>query len=162
MLVVVALSTTADDTIYLTSLFIEGSKIWIVILGELIGFAILVSVSLLISHSLPHLHLLGLIPISIGLYKLRGQDKAGKGQSRKSSSLISVILLNLSSGGNNMAIFIPLFSKEDPWPFILTCYLFILLWLCLSKVIANQSFLNHLYKITPYLYIGIGLKIMLF
>ena len=156
----VALITTMDDTIYLSSFYLEGTDRYKVVIGELLGFTTLVLISLLVSTSLSHLHLLGLIPISIGVIKLRGVDEDTEVDTGD-NSILSVYLMNVCNGGNNLAVFIPLFNKVDPAPVILTCYLFILIWLQVSEYIASVKFIKkYLYKLSPILYIGIGLKIL--
>lgn len=156
----VALVTTMDDTIYLSSFYLEGTDRYKVVIGEILGFTTLVLVSLLISSSLPHLHLLGLIPIFIGISKLKEAD-GEEGVNTGNGSIMSVYLMNVCNGGNNLAVFIPLFNRVDPAPVILTCYLFILIWLQMSEYIASVRFIKrYLYKLSPILYIGIGLKIL--
>lgn len=155
----VAIAATSDDLIYLSAFYIEGTRNYKVITGELLGFTSLALISLLISGSLPHLHLLGLLPVCMGVTKLIGLDEAGK--TNRGSSLISVYLTNLSCGANNLALFIPLFATTNPIPILISCYLCIGLWLYLSKKVGNSKLKNYLYKVSPFIYIGVGLKVLL-
>lgn len=139
-----AVATTFDDNIYLTGFFSEVNRNFRpkhVVVGELIGFSALVSVSLvgfflgLVVDS-TWIGLLGILPILIGLRNLWNLKNASendkslkpkknrkyKGFDSQKLSLWDVIrdrqtysvsTVTISNGGNNLGIYIPLFASSS-------------------------------------------------
>ena len=137
------LATTFDDNIYLTAFFGKVNRSFLprhVVIGELIGFSILLSISLIgiwIGLALPQqtIGLMGILPILIGLRALLDQwlgdtpsdqlISAKKyanltGFESRKPSLIAVLadrqtyrvsMVTISNGGNNLSIYIPLFAS---------------------------------------------------
>lgn len=137
------LATTFDDNIYLTGFFGEVNRTFQprhVIAGELIGFSVLILISLLgywIGLAIPKqtIGLLGILPIGIGclsLLRLRhGTDRRDqeisasrfrdlRGFESRQPSLIGILadrqtykvsMVTISNGSNNLSIYIPLFAS---------------------------------------------------
>jgi cadmium resistance protein CadD (predicted permease) len=102
-------------------------------LGQVIGFALLVAVAaaaaaLLFEFSAAVVGLLGLVPLALGLRGLvglarspaAGEDEAGTGRGRRlrplrpeqravGRSLTAAALVTIAAGGDNLAVYIPLF-----------------------------------------------------
>ncbi|GFE67527.1 cadmium resistance transporter [Chroococcus sp. FPU101] len=139
-----ALATTFDDNIYLTAFFSEVNRTFRpkhVAVGELLGFTVLVLVSLvgfvlgLVVDS-TWIGLLGILPILIGLRNLinlnRNESDQDKSVNRKRNSkyrgfesqkrslwdvirdpqTYRVSAVTISNGGNNLGIYIPLFASS--------------------------------------------------
>ncbi|MDZ8262242.1 cadmium resistance transporter [Nostoc sp. ChiQUE01b] len=140
-----AVATTFDDNIYLTAFFSEVNRTFRpqhVVVGEIIGFTALVTVSFLgflLGLAIPSTWtgLLGILPILIGLNNLfnlnkddSDEDKSAnlkrnskfKGFDSRKRSLWDVIrdpqtyrvsAVTISNGGNNLGIYIPLFASSS-------------------------------------------------
>jgi len=101
--------------------------------GQIIGFVVLVAVAaaaaaLLFEFSTAVVGLLGLVPLAIGLHGLLGVARAGRGEEAEAPptggterrrqrpeqravgrSLTAAALVTLAAGGDNLAVYIPLF-----------------------------------------------------
>ncbi|MEH1948710.1 MAG: cadmium resistance transporter [Nostoc sp.] len=140
-----AVATTFDDNIYLTAFFSEVNRTFRpqhVVVGEIIGFTALVTVSFIgffLGLAIPSTWtgLLGILPILIGLNNLfnlnkddSAEDKSAnlkrnskfKGFDSRKRSLWDVIRdrqtyrvssVTISNGGNNLGIYIPLFATSS-------------------------------------------------
>ncbi|MBN3944234.1 MAG: cadmium resistance transporter [Nostoc sp.] len=140
-----AVATTFDDNIYLTAFFSEVNRTFRpqhVVVGEIIGFTALVTVSFLgflLGLAIPStwIGLLGILPILIGLNNLfnlnkdnSDEDKSAnlkrnskfKGFDSRKRSLWDIIrdpqtyrvsAVTISNGGNNLGIYIPLFASSS-------------------------------------------------
>lgn len=141
----VALATTFDDNIYLTGFFSEVNRTFRpqhIVVGELIGFTVLLSISLIgffvgLVIDSTWIGLLGILPILIGinnLLHLNQDDSANdrsanlkinakhRGFESRKRSLWEVIrdrqtykvsAVTISNGGNNLGIYIPLFATSS-------------------------------------------------
>ena len=158
----VALATTFDDNIYLTSFFGRVSRTFRprhVVVGEFLGLTILISISLVgyfvgMIVSDMWVGLLGVLPIMIGIHQLMNKEDDENsdvieevekvhtevGRPRIKQSLWSTIrdpkthrvtAVHVSNGGNNVAVYIPLFASSSlpSLGVILTmCYMTIGFW----------------------------------
>lgn len=138
-------ATTFDDNIYLTAFFSEVNRTFRpkhVVVGEILGFTVLVIVSLLgfilgLVISSTWIGLLGILPILIGFNNLlnlnkddSAQDKSAnlkrnfklRGFDSQNRTLWDVIrdpqtyrvsAVTISNGGNNLGIYIPLFASSS-------------------------------------------------
>jgi cadmium resistance protein CadD (predicted permease) len=149
----VAMATTFDDNIYLTGFFSETNRHFLpihVVVGELVGFTVLISTSFaasrLLAETVPATIIgwLGLLPILIGIVNLvqvlqpsAMRDLATlptletqtEGFSSKRPRLTTVLrqhqtykvsAVTISNGGNNLSIYIPLMATSGAGPALLT------------------------------------------
>jgi cadmium resistance protein CadD (predicted permease) len=86
--------------------------------GQLVGFTILVAVAAgtavaLFEFSTRIIGLLGLVPLAIGLRGLVGlrhaQGRSDPAKRAVGSGVIAAVLISIASGGDNLAVYIPLF-----------------------------------------------------
>ncbi|MDZ7959574.1 MAG: cadmium resistance transporter [Aulosira sp. DedQUE10] len=160
-----AIATTFDDNIYLTAFFGKVNHAFRpkhIVLGEFIGFTILVIASLpgfLGGLVLPEawVGLLGILPITIGISNLMSREDEGDtvqavsldfGHSVKSKrqkkSLWATIrdpqtyrvsAVTIANGGNNIGIYVPLFASSSLpsiGVILSICYLTVGVWCFLS------------------------------
>jgi len=160
-----AIATTFDDNIYLTAFFGKVNHVFRpkhVILGEFIGFTVLVIASLpgfLGGLVLPEawIGLLGILPIAIGISNLMSREDqeetvqavsldfghAVESKRQKKSLLATlrdrqtyrVSAVAIANGGNNIGIYVPLFATTNlPSLSVIlcVCYLTVGLWCFLS------------------------------
>lgn len=196
----VALATTFDDNIYLTSFFGRVSRTFRprhVVVGEFLGLTILISVSLVgffagMIVSDMWVGLLGVLPIMIGIHQLMSKEDDDEsndvieevekvhtevGRPRIKQSLWSTIrdpkthrvtAVHVSNGGNNVAVYIPLFASSSlpSLGVILTmCYMTIGFWCFCSYNLTRFPGISVLIarygrKIAPFVLIYLGFSII--
>ncbi|MFZ4639953.1 MAG: cadmium resistance transporter [Nodosilinea sp.] len=169
-----------------------------VILGELIGFTGLVMISLIgfvaglvVDHA--WVGLLGFLPLAIGINTLISNETDDQEQTPditvanpshrpyrqvRSRSLVhtfkdpqtyKVSAVTLANGGNNLAIYIPLFASTSLPRLSLilaTCYGAIALWLSLSYHLTRQPMLavimaRYVRRAFPFVLIWLGTNILI-
>jgi cadmium resistance protein CadD (predicted permease) len=197
----VALATTFDDNIYLTSFFGRVSRTFRprhVVVGEFLGLTILISISLVgffvgMIVSDMWVGLLGVLPIMIGIHQLMSKEDDDEsndvieevekvhtevGRPRIKQSLWStlrdpkthrVTAVHVSNGGNNVAVYIPLFASSTlpSLGVILTmCYMTIGFWCFCSYNLTRFPGISVLIarygrKIAPFVLIYLGLSIII-
>ena len=122
--------TNLDDLLVITAFFyqaeVEGRARWPVVLGQYVGIGALASFSLVgtLAHgTVPGrwIGVLGLLPIALGVrdwLRLRRRQPArpeaaiGKAVSW-ASSVVSVAVVTVSNGGDNVALYVPLFASTQ-------------------------------------------------
>jgi cadmium resistance protein CadD (predicted permease) len=197
----VALATTFDDNIYLTSFFGRVSRTFRprhVVVGEFLGLTILISISLVgffvgMIVSDMWVGLLGVLPIMIGIHQLMSKEDDDEsndvieevekvhtevGRPRIKQSLWSTIrdpkthrvtAVHVSNGGNNVAVYIPLFASSSlpSLGVILTmCYMTIGFWCFCSYNLTRFPGISVLIarygrKIAPFVLIYLGFSIII-
>jgi cadmium resistance protein CadD (predicted permease) len=196
----VALATTFDDNIYLTSFFGRVSRTFRprhVVVGEFLGLTILISISLVgyfvgMIVSDMWVGLLGVLPIMIGIHQLMNKEDDENsdvieevekvhtevGRPRIKQSLWSTIrdpkthrvtAVHVSNGGNNVAVYIPLFASSSlpSLGVILTmCYMTIGFWCFCSYNLTRFPGISVLIarygrKIAPFVLIYLGFSIII-
>jgi cadmium resistance protein CadD (predicted permease) len=197
----VALATTFDDNIYLTSFFGRVSHTFRprhVVVGEFLGLTVLISISLIgffvgMIVSDMWVGLLGVLPIMIGINQLMSKEDDDSnnevieevekihtevGRPRLKQSLWSTIrdpkthrvtAVHISNGGNNIAVYIPLFASSSlpSLGVILTmCYTTIGFWCFCSYNLTRFPGISVFVarygrKIAPFVLIYLGLSIII-
>lgn len=161
----VAFATTFDDNLYLTAFFGKVNRTFRpqnIILGEFIGFTVLVLASLpgfFGGLMLPAswIGLLGFLPIAIGINHLLTKEKqedtvqdvsidfhASPTSGRRKKSLLATLrdpqtyrvsAVTIANGGNNIGIYVPLFASSNFHSLaviICVCYVTVGVWCLLS------------------------------
>ncbi|BAQ62472.1 cadmium resistance transporter [Geminocystis sp. NIES-3708] len=194
--VAVAFATTFDDNIYLTIFFGKINRTFRprhIVIGEYLGFTLLVLISLVgflgglvISHL--WIGLLGFLPISIGIANLlnRQEDEIQDVNTNfynytrptPKRSLIATIrdpqtykvsAVTVANGGNNIAIYIPLFASASlPSLGIILAVLYTIIgiWCFLSYNLTRQPHLaiiisRYLKRFFPFVLIWLGMSIII-
>jgi cadmium resistance protein CadD (predicted permease) len=170
-------ATNLDDIFVLTFFF--GQKnlpVWRVVVGQYLGIAGLVLVSLVgffASLVIPYrwISLLGLVPIAIGLGKLIGrkrEDMESVGI-RRPESFLTVATITFANGGDNIAIYTPLFASSSLSTLAITLVTFgvmIGLWCLAGYAIGNHFAVIRLldrygHILVPFIFIALGFYILL-
>ena len=200
--VATATATTFDDNIYLAMFFSRTNRCFRplhIIVGEYIGFTVLVLISLsgfLLGRfcASAWLGLLGLMPIAIGVTTLLARAPRQDGlpelpravRRRRASAAAApgpltlgralrdprtyqVSAVSIANGGNNIAIYIPLFtscSLPRLVVILLICYAAIGLWCLNSWLLIRQPQMalvmsRVVARIVPFVLIALGLSILL-
>lgn len=149
-------------------------------LGFILGSLLLLAISLLfliIADWLPirYLGLLGLIPLSIGLYELYKNFTSDGAKTTlapldypRAKIAIPSALLMLANGGDTVAVFAPLFAETEQIGVIVMAITFIILTLLLSYFVGlicihpqlSKPLKVYGPKLSPYIMIAIGIYIM--
>ena len=175
-------STNIDDIFILTLFY--GNKRFKereIVTGQLLGIGALIFISLLASMiglliPLPYIGLLGLFPIYLGVKALWSQnqnendesdldiDKAHKPQ----GNTLSVAGVTIANGGDNIAIYIPLFATLT-WSHKLTMVMIFLVmtlvWCILARYLTRHPLVSKTvdkygHSITPFVLILLGAYIL--
>lgn len=184
-----AFAATNVDDIVILSLFCARLPHWRLalplLLGKTLGFSVLVLVSLLglLGQQLlapPWLGLLGLVPISLGIWRWRqrqastaeGQDAIAPLQpsgERPWAGLLTMAGLTLANGADNISVYLPLFAQAGGLELAVTLLTFavglallgLLAWVC-SRAQGLASLLSRLGEaLVPLVLILLGSAIVL-
>jgi cadmium resistance protein CadD (predicted permease) len=126
---VIAFVATNIDDIFVLMMFFSSLTFPVrqVVLGQYIGIGLLIAISVLgslIALVVPTyiIGLMGIIPIAIGiknLVEIRKKNKSASRQvvqdkkNRSSLSFLAVAAVTFSNGGDNIGVYVPLFSKYN-------------------------------------------------
>src|ERR1700720_1811403 len=127
--VTVFVSTDVDDLLMLLALFADPALNWrAIVVGQFMGIAVLVLASAVIALSAvrvsrEHTALLGIAPLAFGLWRVwrlwRPQHRrdiqsrapaACPVKSRTASQVVTVTVLTIANGGDNLIAYVPLFA----------------------------------------------------
>lgn len=169
-------ATNLDDIFVLTFFFAQKNlQIWRVVLGQYLGIAGLIVVSLVgffASLVIPYkwISLLGLVPIAIGLKKLIGlKCEKTDVEVRSAESFLTVATITFANGGDNIAIYTPLFASSTGSTLAITLITFgvmIALWCLAGYAIGNHFAVIRLidrygHILVPFIFIALGFYILL-
>jgi len=169
-------ATNLDDIFVLTFFFAQKNlQIWRVVLGQYLGIGCLILVSVVgffASLIIPYkwISLLGLIPIAIGIRKLIAlkEEQAEKTRVRQVESSLTVAAITFANGGDNVAIYTPLFASSTWATLTITLITFsvmIALWCVAGYAIGNHFVVIRLidrygHILVPFIFIGLGFYIL--
>ena len=169
-------ATNLDDIFVLTFFFAQKNlQIWRVVLGQYLGIGCLILVSVVgffASLIIPYkwISLLGLIPIAIGIRKLIAlkEEQAEKTRVRQVESSLTVAAITFANGGDNVAIYTPLFASSTWATLTITLITFsvmIALWCVAGYSIGNHFVVIRLidrygHILVPFIFIGLGFYIL--
>ena len=182
---VVAFVATNIDDIFVLMMFFSSLTFPVrqVVLGQYVGIGLLIAISALgslIALVVPTyiIGLLGMIPIAIGIKNLvetRRKDKSRSRQvvqdknNKSSLSFLTVAAVTFSNGGDNIGVYVPLFSKYNTVSQITTLTaVFVAMtavWCLVSYYFVNHpliaSRIRHIGNIIfPFVLIGLGIYIL--
>jgi cadmium resistance protein CadD (predicted permease) len=185
LVAIVAFAVTDIDDLFLLMIFYSSQSFPArqVTLGQFIGIGVLVAISVLgslIALVIPLyvIGLLGLVPIAIGiknLIDLRNSDRIPSMQMvpNKNNSyfaFLSVAAVTISNGGDNIGVYVPLFSKYNTVDQItMLTSVFIAMaavWCIAAYYLVNHPVLASRIRntgniIMPFALIGLGIYILM-
>ena len=184
-------STNIDDLLLLSSLFVDAEfQTLSVIVGQFLGMSLLVLISILaalFTITIPRewIGLLGFAPLFLGIYRLwkllngrpeksrittNVRDFIGKERIKIAwvrSEVLLATLLTVANGGDNLSVYIPLFSVQRasiPF-FALVFTMMTALWCLLGYYLTNHRMWRERLKrygrfAIPFILIAIGLNVL--
>ena len=165
-------ATNIDDAFLLTLFFARRIPTRRIVAGQYLGFAAIVIVSLLgawAALAIPHrwIHFLGLVPLAIGIKRLLQARRSDSGPRANPESVVSIALVTLSSGADNMSVYVPFFfvGRANLW-LILTSYAaLVALWCFVGRWLGNHPSVLRLsdrwgHWVAPFVFIGLGTYIL--
>jgi cadmium resistance protein CadD (predicted permease) len=183
---VAAFAATNIDDIFVLMIFFSSLSFPVrhIILGQYLGIGLLITISAvgsLISLVVPtyDIGLMGIVPIIIGvkhLMEIRRKDNSPSRQviqdkrNRSYLSFLSVAAVTFSNGGDNIGVYIPLFSKYNTLSQI-TALTAVFITMTAVWCIVAYYFVNHPLVasrirytgnvILPFVLIGLGIYILI-
>jgi cadmium resistance protein CadD (predicted permease) len=176
--IVAFVSTNIDDLVLLIGFFADPTyRPAHVVTGQFAGILGLIGLSLagsLLALVIPtaYIGLIGFVPIVIGLHQLlrrgEGDDGEGKEHADRASRILTVTLVTLSNGSDNLSLYIPLFSIHTAGEVSLFAVLFLAmtaLWCCVGYALVRNPLLSAPLQrwghvALPYVMIGLGAYIL--
>jgi cadmium resistance protein CadD (predicted permease) len=180
-----AFAATNIDDIFVLMMFFSSLSFPVrhVVLGQYVGIGLLIAISVLgslISLVVPTyvIGLMGIVPIAIGiknLIEIRKKDNSLARQviqdkrNRSYLSFVSVAAVTFSNGGDNIGVYIPLFSNYNTVSqiagLIAVFFAMTAVWCIAAYYFVNHPLvafrIRHIGKIIlPFVLIGLGIYIL--
>jgi cadmium resistance transport/sequestration family protein len=186
--IIAFIATNIDDILVLMLFFTQRNKKFTsghIFTGQYLGFTLLILASLpgffgsfLISKQ--WIGLLGFVPIALGLWQLFKKDEDEDDvqnvtdlvEEYKPSLLnkytYTVAAVTVANGGDNLGLYLPLFSNSNLGQLMITLLVFytlVGLWCYLAYVLIKQRaialiFTKYIHIIIPFVWIGLGISIL--
>jgi cadmium resistance transport/sequestration family protein len=175
--VVAFAATNIDDVFVLTLFFAQKNlKRWHVVVGQYVGLAGLITISLAGYFSrlfipLNWIGLLGMATIGIGIKMLidwkRGNDQLQDNRPN-AASVLTVAAVTFANGGDNIGIYVPLFASSDLSALLITLITFAVLiaaWCVAAYYLGNHPAVKRIvdrygHILVPFVLIGLGIYII--
>lgn len=169
-------ATNIDDLCILTLFFARQIPTPRIVAGQYLGFTVIVALSCLgalLSFAIPAQwsRLIGVLPLALGLKELlQIQNSRDVSQvSERRQGLISIAMVTLSNGTDNVGVYIPFFRFNSHYLVLILAVYGVLvgIWCLLGKLLGHHPFvLRSLGRIghwlVPFVFIGLGLYILAF
>lgn len=168
-------ATNIDDLFVLLVLYASGSRLRATIAGQLLGIGALVAVALLLAFAAALVPAewvgwLGLGPIAIGVLQLRALRQRDDEGTRDPPAIgvLSIAAVTIANGGDNLAVYAPLFARRGLLEIaivIVTFALLVFVWCFLARVLARAPGIARVldrwgHVLAPLVLIGLGLHIL--
>lgn len=175
---VVFAGTNVDDLLILTVLFVATRtagrpRRWQIVAGQYAGITVLIAASVGAAAGLllvpdPWPGLLGLVPIALGVRALvaGGDDDAAPGVA---GGALGVAAVTVANGADNIAVYVPVLRSLGPADAVVFLVVFAVLvavWCATAAWLGGHPRVIDLvrrggHRLTPVIFIGIGLAILL-
>ncbi len=182
---IAAFAATNIDDIFVLMIFFSslGFPIRNIILGQYLGIGLLIAISIvgsLISLVVPThvIGLMGIVPIIIGiknLIEIRRKNNSSAGQlvknkrNRSYLSFLSVTAVTFTNGGDNIGVYVPLFSKYNMEAqisgLIVVFMIMTAIWCMVAYYFVNHPLIASQIRrigniVLPFVLIGLGIFIL--
>ncbi|SRR5216683_284829 len=171
-------ATNLDDLFLLTVFFARRVPTRRVVVGQYLGFAAIVLMSVTAAWALglavprTWIRFLGILPLAIGVKELvqMHEEKSSRASGTNASlSVFSVAAITLSNGADNIGVYAPFFiaSRSHMWWVLAVYALLVLVWCIVGKLLGSHALvlksLDHWgHWVVPFVLIALGCFILLF
>ncbi|MFN8518736.1 MAG: cadmium resistance transporter [Chloroflexota bacterium] len=169
--------TNLDDLLLLVAWFAAGDRRTAeIVAGQYIGVGLLVAISLAGAAlaeavAATNLHLLGLVPLALGIWKVIGLLRGREPESVRPSptrSVVAVASLTVINGADNVGAYVPVFASFDGaglLVMLVTFAVMITLWCAAARALVQHPVVGaqlrrHGHILLPIVLIVIGLLIL--
>jgi cadmium resistance protein CadD (predicted permease) len=166
-------ATNIDDVFLLTLFFARRVPTRRIVAGQYLGFAAIIVVSLIgvwAALAIPHrwIRVLGLLPLAIGIKELFQIRRTEPNKSSSTNySLISIALVTLSNGADNVGVYVPFFllSRAYLWVILIAYAVLIAIWCFVGRWLGNHSVILRSvdrwgHWAVPLVFIGLGIYVL--
>ena len=165
-------ATNIDDAFLLTLFFAQRIPTRRIVTGQYIGFAAIVGVSLIgvwAALAILHqwLHLLGLLPVAIGIKHLLARRTGLEYPRSDDSSIVSIAAITLSNGADNIGVYVPFFvnGRVYLWLILIVYAVLVALWCFVGRCLGSHSLVLHSvdrwgHWAGPLIFIGLGIYVL--
>jgi cadmium resistance protein CadD (predicted permease) len=174
-------ATNIDDIFILIALFANPRfRPGQIVAGQLLGMLVLIALSLgaawlALALAPAWVGLLGFAPLALGLFELwerwRGEadDDAAHAPGEHGGAVAAVTLITLANGGDNVALYVPLFAAQGAHEAALSAGLLLVLtlvWCAGARSLVEHAWLGghirrYVTPVTPFVLIGLGLYVLI-
>jgi cadmium resistance protein CadD (predicted permease) len=164
--------TNIDDLVLLTMFFAQRVPARNILVGQYLGFAGIVALSLagsLAAVAIPHewFRILGILPLAIGIKRLVQMRGNERNADSPKMDVLSVAAITLANGGDNVGVYIPFFAINHThiWTVLLVYGVLLLLWSLAGKRMGNHTHVlraadRYAHFIVPLVFVGLGVYIL--
>jgi cadmium resistance protein CadD (predicted permease) len=165
--------TNIDDVVLLKLFFAQRVPTKNVVLGQCLGFAGIVVLSLVgfwAAVLIPStwLRFLGLLPLAIGIKQLIHMDRRIEWHSGgRNAGVLSIAGVTLANGADNVGVYVPFFAINHArvWIILLVYAALLLLWCLAGKWLGNHTLVlrsldRYGHLVVPFVFIGLGIYIL--
>lgn len=165
--------TNIDDAFLLTFFFARRIPMRRIVAGQYAGFAAIVGISLIGvwgALAMPHrwIHLLGVLPLAIGIKRLLRARRTGAEQPLSSTeSVASIALVTLSNGADNISVYVPFFviARANLWLTLIAYATLVALWCFVGRWLGNHLLILRSvdrwgHWALPLVFLGLGIYVL--
>ena len=164
--------TNIDDVVLLTLFFAQRVPTRNILLGQCLGFAGIVALSLAGSWaavSIPSalFRFLGLLPLAIGIKQLVQTHRTEWKSGTRNANVLSIAAVTLANGGDNIGVYVPFFAINHArvWVILPVYAVLLLLWCWAGRWLGNHPLILHSvdrygHFIVPLVFTGLGIYIL--
>jgi cadmium resistance protein CadD (predicted permease) len=166
-------ATNIDDAFLLTLFFARRIPTRRIVAGQYAGFAAIVGLSLVGvwgALAIPHrwIHLLGALPLAIGIRRLFQARRTHPEQPLASTeSVASIALLTLSNGTDNISVYVPFFviARSKLWLILMVYATLVALWCFVGRWLGGRTLILRSvdqwgHWAVPLVFVGLGIYVL--
>lgn len=177
---IIAFASTNIDDVFILMLFFSDKryKTKDIFIGQYLGIITLISISmsaLLIGNFIEnrYIGLLGLFPMYVGIRKMlsHNRDEPKKNVLKNDThrnAVLTVALVTIANGGDNVGTYIPLFTSLDPMNLTVMIGIFlamVFIWLLIARYLSEHPHIaktigRYGHIITPIVLVLVGIYIL--
>jgi cadmium resistance protein CadD (predicted permease) len=158
-------ATNIDDLIVLTTLYAAGVERRAIVVGQYLGVAALVLISVALALALGDLPdrwvgLFGIVPIALGIRALVRHER---GAPKIVTTIAGVMGLTLANGADNVSVYVPIFRSVglQAVVYVVVFAVLVAVWLVAARWIASRKVVTaalerYGHVVVPIVYIAIG------